>query len=54
MTRKTDGNTCTECKKFHEECAGEKTCSKWEISLYVCQMFGIRVTVPAVRRKSST
>lgn len=44
---KLDVNRCTECKKKHEECAGEKTCPKADTSQYVCDMFGIKpVTRP--------
>ena len=37
--KKLKGNQCTECEKTHEECAGDKTCPKWEISLHVCHSF---------------
>jgi len=40
------GNCCRACEKTHEECAGSKTCAKWDISLYVCQMFGVRPISP--------
>jgi hypothetical protein len=43
---KQDVDKCTACQMKHEECAGLKTCPKTDISLYVCEMFGIKPVKP--------
>lgn len=51
MAQKTKPNCCPNCNKTHEECSDKKACPKWEVSLYVCKIFGTRPQRPLSPRR---
>lgn len=53
MAKQTKPNCCPNCDKTHEQCADGKSCPKWEISLYVCKIFGTRPRSFAERRRQA-
>jgi hypothetical protein len=44
-------NQCDACEKTHEECADGNSCSKADISMHVCMMFGTRPKPKRVTRR---